>query len=198
MLEITPQLFIADSKIEITAIGHDLSAPGDADVVSGPLFDAGTYDLSESTGPAGYTRTITCSNSSGPVTTVTLALADDVTCTYDFDDIAPTLTLEIGLQVFQTMTSPWVLQLTRAPAVMAGYGMSIVELAREELRALQPYEAAQQVDSTIRLNANEAPWTSSGDRFRRPSGPGESSRGDASHRPGWCPDPRAAPSAALR
>jgi histidinol-phosphate aminotransferase len=46
--------------------------------------------------------------------------------------------------------------------------MSIAELAREELRALQPYEAAQQVDSTIRLNANEAPWSSCADRFRRP------------------------------
>ncbi|MEM8815706.1 MAG: histidinol-phosphate transaminase [Pseudomonadota bacterium] len=47
--------------------------------------------------------------------------------------------------------------------------MSIVDLARPELRDLQPYEAAIQVDDTIRLNANEAPWSSSnaGD-FRRP------------------------------
>ena len=46
--------------------------------------------------------------------------------------------------------------------------MSIAELARAELRNLQPYQAAQQVDSTIRLNANEAPWSSPADRFRRP------------------------------
>lgn len=46
--------------------------------------------------------------------------------------------------------------------------MTIAELARPELRALRPYEAAQQVDDTIRLNANEAPWSSSADRFRRP------------------------------
>ncbi len=46
--------------------------------------------------------------------------------------------------------------------------MSIAELARPELRALQPYEAAQQVDDTIRLNANESPWSSCRDRFRRP------------------------------
>lgn len=46
--------------------------------------------------------------------------------------------------------------------------MSIVELARPELRQLEAYEAAVQVDDTIRLNANEAPWTSSADRFRRP------------------------------
>ena len=46
--------------------------------------------------------------------------------------------------------------------------MSIANLARAEIRALKPYEAAIQVDDTIRLNANEAPWTSSGDHFRRP------------------------------
>ena len=46
--------------------------------------------------------------------------------------------------------------------------MSIAQLARPELRALRPYEAAQQVEDTIRLNANEAPWSSRADRFRRP------------------------------
>jgi histidinol-phosphate aminotransferase len=46
--------------------------------------------------------------------------------------------------------------------------MSISSLARAEIRALKPYEAAIQVDDTIRLNANEAPWKSSGDHFRRP------------------------------
>ena len=46
--------------------------------------------------------------------------------------------------------------------------MSIVELVRPEIRALSPYEAAQQVDDTIRLNANEAPWKTTKDRFRRP------------------------------
>jgi len=46
--------------------------------------------------------------------------------------------------------------------------MSITTLARAEIQALKPYEAAIQVDDTIRLNANEAPWKSSGDHFRRP------------------------------
>lgn len=46
--------------------------------------------------------------------------------------------------------------------------MTIVKLARAEIQALKPYDAAIQVDDTIRLNANEAPWTSSGDHFRRP------------------------------
>ena len=45
--------------------------------------------------------------------------------------------------------------------------MSIVHLARPEIQKLTPYEAAVQVEDTIRLNANEAPWTSGGDRFRR-------------------------------
>jgi len=46
--------------------------------------------------------------------------------------------------------------------------VSIAELARPEIRALRPYEAAVQVDDTIRLNANEAPRTGATDRFRRP------------------------------
>lgn len=46
--------------------------------------------------------------------------------------------------------------------------MSVASLARPEIRKLQPYKAAMQVDNTVRLNANEAPWNSSGDRFRRP------------------------------
>jgi histidinol-phosphate aminotransferase len=46
--------------------------------------------------------------------------------------------------------------------------MSIANLARAEIRALKAYEAAIQVNDTIRLNANEAPWTSSTDTFRRP------------------------------
>jgi len=46
--------------------------------------------------------------------------------------------------------------------------MTIAKLARSEIQALKPYEAAAQVDDTIRLNANEAPWTGSTDHFRRP------------------------------
>ncbi len=46
--------------------------------------------------------------------------------------------------------------------------MSIAKLARPEIQRLKPYAAAAQVGDTIRLNANEAPWTSSTDPFRRP------------------------------
>jgi len=45
--------------------------------------------------------------------------------------------------------------------------VSIAALARPEVRDLKPYEAAIQVEGTIRLNANEAPWSGS-DAFRRP------------------------------
>lgn len=46
--------------------------------------------------------------------------------------------------------------------------MTIARLARPEIRALQPYAAAEQVDDTVRLNANEAPWSSTAEHFRRP------------------------------
>ncbi len=46
--------------------------------------------------------------------------------------------------------------------------MSIVGLARPEIQALNPYEAAEQVDDTVRLNANESPEACDNGRFRRP------------------------------
>ncbi len=46
--------------------------------------------------------------------------------------------------------------------------MSIVKLARPEIQALNPYEAAEQVDDTIRLNANESPRPNPIGNFRRP------------------------------
>ena len=46
--------------------------------------------------------------------------------------------------------------------------MNVRHLARTEIQALHPYEAAVQVEDTIRLNANEAPWRSSTDHFDRP------------------------------
>ena len=46
--------------------------------------------------------------------------------------------------------------------------MSIVFLARAEIQALHAYDAAEQIDNTIRLNANESPAISSIGNFRRP------------------------------
>lgn len=46
--------------------------------------------------------------------------------------------------------------------------MSIRGLARPEIQALSAYQAAAQVDDTVRLNANESPASSTIGNFRRP------------------------------
>jgi len=46
--------------------------------------------------------------------------------------------------------------------------MSIVKLARPEIQSLHAYRAAEQVDDTIRLNANESPVPTTATGFRRP------------------------------
>jgi histidinol-phosphate aminotransferase len=46
--------------------------------------------------------------------------------------------------------------------------VSIVRLARPEIQSLHAYEAAEQVDDTIRLNANESPYANTVGQFRRP------------------------------
>ena len=46
--------------------------------------------------------------------------------------------------------------------------MNIAKLARPEIQALHAYAAAEQVDDTVRLNANESPIVSAIDHFRRP------------------------------
>ncbi|MDP3954237.1 MAG: hypothetical protein Q8Q06_02370 [bacterium] len=66
----------------LTATGYDSVSP-----------DAGTYDLSES-GPDNYTQTsLTCDNAEGQVTSVTLGLGEDVTCTFVNDDQPAKLTI---------------------------------------------------------------------------------------------------------
>lgn len=46
--------------------------------------------------------------------------------------------------------------------------MSILSLVRPELQQLHAYDAAEQVDDTIRLNANESPQIGASGNFRRP------------------------------
>lgn len=46
--------------------------------------------------------------------------------------------------------------------------MSIVKIARPEIQSLHAYKAAEQIDDTVRLNANESPVLTAADRFRRP------------------------------
>ena len=46
--------------------------------------------------------------------------------------------------------------------------MNVIDLARPEIRTLKPYQAAEQVADTVRLNANESPKENSTGSFRRP------------------------------
>ena len=82
-----------------TAVASDWTLSAGSNSVTGSetgalaTDQAGTYALSE-TSVTGYTNTsITCDNSTGPVTSVTVGLGEDVTCTFVNDDDAPSLTL---------------------------------------------------------------------------------------------------------
>jgi hypothetical protein len=73
-------------------------AAGSADVVSGSGFKAGTYALSESAAPTGYTNGTQYScvkNGGAPVlgNSITLALGDTAVCSITNTDNAPSLTL---------------------------------------------------------------------------------------------------------
>ena len=94
----------AESAWTLTATGNPVTDPaslsgagaaGTADVVSGAGFDAGSYDLSESGGPAGYTAsTWSCTGGqTGTLAKVIVGLGDDITCTITNNDNAPKLTL---------------------------------------------------------------------------------------------------------
>jgi hypothetical protein len=73
------------------------SLSGTTPVDSGASFTAGTYTLSESGGPAGYTASSwSCvKNGGAPVISdgITLGLGDDATCTITNDDIPPKIYL---------------------------------------------------------------------------------------------------------
>ena len=84
----------AESDWTLTANGGTagtLSGPGAAgstDVVSGATFKAGTYALSESTGPAGYTASSWTCTGTGTQTgsSIALALGQTAVCTITNDD----------------------------------------------------------------------------------------------------------------
>jgi hypothetical protein len=95
----------AESAWTLTATGNPATVPasisgpgaaGSTDVVSGAGFDAGSYDLSESTGPAGYTASSwSCTGGqTGTQAKVTLALGDDITCTITNNDQAGTIIIK--------------------------------------------------------------------------------------------------------
>ena len=45
--------------------------------------------------------------------------------------------------------------------------MSVLDLARPELRAIRPYVPGQWEPGLLRLNANESPWRAPGDTTER-------------------------------
>ena len=74
--------------------GNTISGAGGA---TGTVL-AGNYTLSEDGGPAGYAASLwSCEDANGPVDApdgvVTVSAGDNITCTINNDDIAPTLTL---------------------------------------------------------------------------------------------------------
>jgi hypothetical protein len=81
----------------LTATGYDADSP-----------DAGSYDLSESGGPTGYTQTsLTCDNSGDTqVTSVTLGLDEDVTCTFVNDDgkATPDIATDVDARIRDNVT----------------------------------------------------------------------------------------------
>lgn len=87
----------AESDWMLTATGlttlSGAGASGSTDVVSNGSFAAGTYTLSESAGPTGYTASSwSCvKNSAAPVTgaSITLVAGDVATCTITNDDDVP-------------------------------------------------------------------------------------------------------------
>ena len=129
-----------ESAWTLTATGNPVTDPatltgpgaaGNADVVSGAGFDAGTYDLSESGGPAGYTAsTWSCTGGqTGTEAKVTVALGADITCTITNDDSAPKLTLNkvvINNNGGTALESAWTLTATgnpvTDPATLTGPG----------------------------------------------------------------------------
>ena len=79
----------------LTAIGPKGFSGTGPNVSSGVGFLAGTYDLSESGGPAGYSASswVCVGGHQVDGDTITLALDEAATCTITSNDIAPTLTV---------------------------------------------------------------------------------------------------------
>jgi hypothetical protein len=108
-----------------------LSGPGAAgstDVQSGPSFDAGTYTLSESAGPAGYTASAwSCTGGSQNGNQITVTLGQSATCTITNNDNAPSLTLVkkvVNDNLGAALPSAWTLS-AAGPTGFSGPGPSV-------------------------------------------------------------------------
>jgi hypothetical protein len=79
----------------LTATGPSGFSGQGPNVSNGPSFDAGTYDLTEGGGSAGYIASdwVCVGGTQGDANTITLTLGEAAICTITNDDITPTLKL---------------------------------------------------------------------------------------------------------
>jgi len=78
----------------LTATGPTGFSGSGPSISSGADFEAGSYDLSESSGPAGYAASDwVCTGGTQNADTITLAQGETATCTITNNDITPTLKL---------------------------------------------------------------------------------------------------------
>ena len=112
----------------LTATGPTpISGPGG--VSSGPLFNAGTYTLSESTGPTGYTPgPWICTGDGIQIgNQITLALGESASCTITNDDDVPSLILSkivVNNNGGTALATAWTLIAT-GPTTIFGTGGAI-------------------------------------------------------------------------
>ena len=101
-------------------------AAGSTDVQSSTNFKAGTYNLSESTGPAGYTAfSWNCVGGSLNGSAITLALGESATCSITNDDQAPSLVLDkivVNNNGGTAAESDWTLFANGGPTPISGPG----------------------------------------------------------------------------
>jgi len=128
----------------LTATGYNSASPA-----------AGTYPLSES-GPDGYTQTsLTCSNSTGQVTSVTLGLGENVTCTFVNDDDAatPDISTEMSWTLHDSAT---------LTGFVAGGGASTVTFTLYKGATCDANTAVENASETVNVTAGGTASTTTG------------------------------------
>jgi len=118
-------LFANDGPTPISGPG----AAGNTDVQSDASFKTGTYNLSESSGPAGYTAgDWNCAGGSQNGSALTIALGESATCTLTNDDEGAGLTLikqVINNSGGSSPASTWTLSASGGPTPFSGPGPNI-------------------------------------------------------------------------
>ena len=118
-------LFANDGPTPISGPG----AAGSTDVQSGATFQAGTYNMSESTGPAGYTASSwSCAGGSLNGSALTIALGESASCTLTNDDDGAGLTLinqVTNNNGGSAAPTDWTLSASGGPTPFSGPGPSV-------------------------------------------------------------------------